>query len=151
MKKRTKIIIILVVVVILLLLIPKIDTLNDGGTKIYKSLVYEVTKVNKINSDSKDGYERGTIIKIFNKEIFNDVSFEVREMTEEELIKLHTYVSEKLVDEYSNDNFVDSYINLIDMKIHIILKDTSEDKIEWIKKNVIDSVFVVCDKESVEK
>jgi len=151
MKKRTKITLIILLVIILLLLVPKIDQLNDGGTKIYKSVIYEVTKVNKLNSDSKDGYEKGTIIKIFNKEIYNDVSFEVKEISEEELIKMHTYISEKLVDEYSYDNFVDSYINLADMKIHIVLKDNDENAINWIKKNVVDSVFVVCEKESKEK
>ena len=154
MKKRTKIIIIVVVVLLLLLVVPKVDTLNDGGTKIYKSLlpgIYEVQDVHKINKDSKDGFEKGTIVKIFNNEIVNDVSYEAREVTEQDLIELHTYVTDAIFDYYKWDNYVDSTLNLADMKLHIVLKDNSEEQIKWFKENISDSIFIVFDSESVEK
>ena len=154
MKKRTKIILIMVVVIILLLVVPKIETLNDGGTKTYKSLVpgiYEVSKVHKINTDSKDGYSSGIIVKIFNTEIVNDVSFEPKEITEEELMELHSLITRAIIDTYKWDNFVDSSLNLADMKIHVVLKDNSDEQIKWFKEYISDSIFVVFDSESVEK
>ena len=76
MKNKTvKIICIFMILVffILLLIIPKVSILNDGGTKIYKSCTYEITKVHKIKEDSLNEFYEGTIVKIFGKEVYNDV------------------------------------------------------------------------------
>ena len=71
--KKLKIIGITVLIIIFVLLIPKIEGLNDGGTKIYKSLIYEIIKVHKIKDDPLEGYYEGTVIKIFGKEVYNNV------------------------------------------------------------------------------
>lgn len=69
-------IIIAILVVLVILLFPKVIALNDGGTKIYKSLVYEVTKAHKIQTG---GYlVEGTIVKLFGKQIYCDIPKEVK-------------------------------------------------------------------------
>lgn len=74
-KKNLKIIgiIIFVVAILLILFIPREYDLNDGGTKIYKALPYEITKVHKSKADTLNEFYEGTIIKIFGKEIYNSV------------------------------------------------------------------------------
>ena len=63
-------IIIGILVVLVILLFPKVIALNDGGTKIYKSLIYEVTKAHKIQTE---GYlVEETIVKVFGKQIYCD-------------------------------------------------------------------------------
>jgi len=73
---KKKIIIIIVIIVLLIPFIPRIYALNDGGTKIYRSLIYEITKVHKMKKDHINEYDDGTVIKIFGIEIFNDVEEE---------------------------------------------------------------------------
>ena len=69
-------IIIAILVVLVILLFPKVIALNDGGTKLYKSLVYEVTKAHKIQTG---GYlVEGTIVKLFGKQIYCDIPKEVK-------------------------------------------------------------------------
>ena len=69
-------IIIAILVVLVILLFPKVISLNDGGTKIYKSLIYEITKAHKIR---EGGYlVEGTIIKVFGKQIYCDIPKDVK-------------------------------------------------------------------------
>ena len=69
-------IIIAILVVLVILLFPKVIALNDGGTKIYKSLIYEVTKAHKIR---EGGYlVEGTIVKVFGKQIYCDIPKDVK-------------------------------------------------------------------------
>ena len=77
--KKLKILLIfsVVIIVLLILFVPKVIGLNDGGTKIYQALTYEVTKVHKIKTDSLNEFDEGTIVKIFGKEIYNDIPKEV--------------------------------------------------------------------------
>ena len=71
-----KIFIIIAIVVLGILLFPKVIALNDGGTKIYKSLTYEVTKAHKIR---EGGYlVEGTIIKVFGKQIYCDIPKDIK-------------------------------------------------------------------------
>ena len=68
--------IIAILVVLVILLFPKVISLNDGGTKIYKSLIYEITKAHKIR---EGGYlVEGTIIKVFGKQIYCDIPKDVK-------------------------------------------------------------------------
>lgn len=65
----------IILVILMILLIPRVRALNDGGTKIYKSLIYEVTKAHKIRTQ---GYiVEGTIIKLFGKEIYCSIPKDV--------------------------------------------------------------------------
>ena len=72
MKKKV-IIVSIVVLSLLVLLIPRPRYLNDGGTVEYKALLYNVTKLNKLNYHSSTGYDRGTKIEILGIEVYNDV------------------------------------------------------------------------------
>lgn len=74
-----KTIIITVVVIILFLTIPSASHLKDGGTVEYNALIYNVTKVKRLNSDSKTGYDEGIIIKLFGNIIYNNVEINVLE------------------------------------------------------------------------
>lgn len=72
-----KILVIIVILVILgILLFPKVITLNDGGTKVYKALIYEVTRSHKIR---EGGYlVEGTIVKLFGKQIYCDIPKDIK-------------------------------------------------------------------------
>jgi len=73
MKKKVIIVMVVLILILLILLVPKPRYLNDGGTVEYKALLYNVTKLNKLNYYSSTGYDRGTIVEILGKEIYNDV------------------------------------------------------------------------------
>lgn len=77
---KRKVIIISVVLVLLILLFPIKNQLKDGGTVEYKSLVYRVSKVNRLitlEEMEKEGkvkeYEKGIIIEILGFEVYNNV------------------------------------------------------------------------------
>ena len=76
--KKNLIISIFVLIALLVLVFPKVDALNDGGTKKYKSLIYEITKVHKIKDDSLNEFYEGTVVKIFGKEVYNDLTKDVK-------------------------------------------------------------------------
>jgi hypothetical protein len=78
MKKA--IVIITVIILLLVLLLPAQYALNDGGTVIYKAILYEVQDVKRLNEayfeaggQSGSMYIEGTIIKILGFEIYNNV------------------------------------------------------------------------------
>ena len=72
MTRKTKIVI-FIVLIGLLLLIPIPFKLKDGGSIKFKSALYEITKVHKLNSNAESGYDNGLIIKIFGIKIFDNV------------------------------------------------------------------------------
>lgn len=69
--KKKAIIISVAIIFLLVLLFPIKNQLKDGGTVEYKSLIYKVTKVH--NRELESEHYDGTIIEIFNKEVFNNV------------------------------------------------------------------------------
>ena len=73
MKKKVIIVMVAVILILLILLVPRPRYLNDGGTVEYKAVLYNVTKMNKLNYYSSTGYDKGTIVEILGKEVFNDV------------------------------------------------------------------------------
>ena len=73
MKKKIIIVMVIVILALLILLVPRPRYLNDGGTVEYKAVLYNVTKLNKLNYYSASGYDRGTIVEILGKEVYNDV------------------------------------------------------------------------------
>ena len=100
MKKR---IIIYVIVLLLVLLIPIPNHLKDGGTVEYNAILYKVSKIKRFNFDSVSGYERGLIIEILGKEIYNNVTikpsnfkFEIKKTDIYNSVKYNKYY------EYSN-------------------------------------------------
>ena len=85
---KKKIIIIAIVILLLILLMPFRTVLKDGGTKQYKSILYKITKLHRLNEASPTGYDEGLIIKIFGKEIYNNVQIHVNDkpLTKEDII-----------------------------------------------------------------
>ena len=73
MKKKKIIIVIMVALLILLLPIP--FKLKDGGTVEWKSLIYKISKVHKLNIDSETGYEDGMIVEILGFKVYDNVNF----------------------------------------------------------------------------
>ena len=72
MKKKTIIGIAILLAVVLLIPIPM--RLKDGGTVVYRAVLYQVEKVHRLAFESVDGYVEGTVVEIFGVEIYNDVS-----------------------------------------------------------------------------
>ena len=70
---KNKVIIVVIVLVLLILLVPRTRYLNDGGTVEYKSFLYNVTKLHKLNDYSPTGYDEGTKIEILGIEVYNDI------------------------------------------------------------------------------
>ena len=83
MKKSKKIIIAIIIAVLIIPLIPVRIAYKDGGSTAYKSLVYEIIKYHSLTD--KDGYETGTGIKVFGKEIYKNTHFEI-ETAEGEIV-----------------------------------------------------------------
>ena len=73
---KKKIAVALSVLLAILLLIPIPMRLKDGGTVVYKAILYRVDKVHSINvsADSADDFLiEGTIVTILGIEIYNNV------------------------------------------------------------------------------
>lgn len=71
MKKK----IMFIIIIIALLVMPiNIIRLKDGGSKVYKGLIYSITKVHRLNENSINGYEDGLIVNILGIQIYNKTS-----------------------------------------------------------------------------
>ncbi len=70
--KKKKILIIVALVVILVLITPIRLNLKDGGSVQYKSVLYEVTKLHRLNHevDGVKPYIDGYIVKILGIKVF---------------------------------------------------------------------------------
>lgn len=57
------------------LLFPIIYHVEDGGTVVYKAVLYNVQKVHRLIHDpgSEQGYLEGTVVEILGFEVFNNV------------------------------------------------------------------------------
>lgn len=74
-----KIILSIVVVLVILLIIPiGIIRLKDGGSTIYKGLIYNITKIHALNENIPGGYEKGLRIEIFGIQIYNKTNREYK-------------------------------------------------------------------------
>lgn len=74
MKKKS--IVFACILLTILCLIPTRMYLEDGGTVVYRAILYEIEDVHRIGADaiSEKEYLEGTIIKILGMEIYNDVA-----------------------------------------------------------------------------
>lgn len=70
---KKKIIIVIIILALLILLVPIPMHLKDGGTVIYKSLIYKISKIHRLTGNPESMYEDGTIIEILGFEIYNNV------------------------------------------------------------------------------
>jgi len=70
--KKTIIICILCIIIFLVVLYPKTHLLDDGGTVIYKAVLYEIQDIHRLDPNSESGYQEGLAVKILGFEIFNN-------------------------------------------------------------------------------
>ena len=101
---KKKILITVIVIILLVLLIPIPMRLKDGGTIEYKALIYTISKVHRLNHNSKSGYDNGLIIKIFGKEIYNNVPNNITETYSEEIEKNYSKIIDNINIELSIPN-----------------------------------------------
>lgn len=98
MKKNKKLVIIFIIVIVVILLIPKKTMLWDGGTVKYKSLIYEITKYNRLDNNYKSGYNNGLKIKLFGITIYNNFKESITEETNIE--SLNAFYNDSLTKDY---------------------------------------------------
>ena len=101
---KKKILIAVIVIILLVLLVPIPMRLRDGGTIEYKALIYTISKVHRLNHNSKSGYDNGLIIKIFGKEIYNNVPNNIKETYSEETEKNYSKTIDNINIELSIPN-----------------------------------------------
>ncbi len=101
---KKKILIAVIVIILLVLLVPIPMRLKDGGTIEYRALIYTVSKVHKLNHNSASGYDNGLIIKIFGKEIYNNVPNNTKEIYYEEIEKNYSKTIDNINIELSIPN-----------------------------------------------
>ena len=101
---KKKILIAVIVIILLVLLIPIPMRLKDGGTIEYKALIYTISKVHRLNHNSKSGYDNGLIIKIFGKEMYNNVSNNTKEIYYKETEKNYSKIIDNINIELSIPN-----------------------------------------------
>ena len=101
---KKKILIAVIVIILLVLLVPIPMRLRDGGTIEYKALIYIISKVHRLNHNSKSGYDNGLIIKIFGKEIYNNVPNNIKETYSEETEKNYSKTIDNINIELSIPN-----------------------------------------------
>lgn len=70
---KKKVTIVMVIVVLLILLVPIPMHLKDGGTVEYKSLVYKISKVHRLNPNFQNVYDNGIIVEILGIKIYDNV------------------------------------------------------------------------------
>lgn len=115
---KKKVIIISVAIILLVLLFPIRNQVRDGGTVEYKALAYKVSKIHK---RSETEHQDGIVVKIFGKEIFNNVIVKHIERNLDDVIVTEVNLEER------------AWINSL-TKINI--KDTNDyfeitEKVKW--------------------
>lgn len=110
--KKKKIIIIVAVVIFIILLLPIPMQLKDGGSVEYKAILYNVTKIHRLNIKSSTGYEDGWKVNILGITIYNRYNFEEKDKS----IALED-VNDKIINYFNSEenyysnlayNYVDS-------------------------------------------
>jgi len=140
MKKKNLIIILVVVLIVMLIPIPL--KLKDGGSTEYKSLLYNVTKIHRINHQSSTGYEDGWKIEILGFQIYNKTDVYVEVITIEELNNIQKQITDKLELQNNYNNFASCGVDTQRKVVVVELVDNSEEQQEWFKNNILDSKYI---------
>ncbi len=128
MKKNKKLIILFLIFIIVILLIPKKTMFWDGGTVKYKSLIYEITKYNRLDNNYKSGYNNGLKIKLFGITIYNNFKESITEETN----------SESLNDFY-NDSLTKDYISIEKLSSDYQVEQAIKDKAVVVTTTIANS------------
>lgn len=75
MKKEKVTVLIAILIIAVIFLVPVPYHLKDGGTVVYKALLYTVSDVHSLNPDieAENPYLEGMIIEILGVEVYNNV------------------------------------------------------------------------------
>ena len=73
MKNRKYLLFIIVIIITFVIMYPYQTVLNDGGSKQYKSLIYEITSYHSLDNHYISGYKNGISIKLFGFLIFEKI------------------------------------------------------------------------------
>lgn len=72
--KKKKIIIIVAILIFVLMLIPIPNRLKDGGSVEYNAILYQYTKIHRLNEKSSTGYEDGWKLKILGIQVGGEIN-----------------------------------------------------------------------------
>ena len=76
--KKKKIIIIVAIIIFILMLIPIPNQLKDGGSVEYNAILYQYTKIHRLNEKSATGYEDGWNLKILGIQVGGEINTYVK-------------------------------------------------------------------------
>ena len=136
MKKKKIIVIIFFVLIILLVPIPM--HLQDGGTVKYKSLTYKISKVHRLNTNSKTGYEDGLIIEILGIKVYDNVFVDISDTNEKNKVE-YNKVNEVTWEEITTDgvneelllkNVDEEILTQIATELQTLVKEEQEEEKE---------------------
>ena len=146
MKKNFSIII---VIIFILLLIPMQNRLKDGGSIQYKSILYDITKVHRLNENSSTGYDDGVIIKILGIQVYNVINTYVDVNNKISIDKLKIIQDEigdnlkKYRDHNVYDNFAACFVDEEKNRVVVELVNNSKEEQIWFRNNIYNSDYIV--------
>lgn len=122
---KKKIIITIIIISLILLLIPRIDILKDGGTKEYTSLIYKITKYNKlITIEEEITYKKGFKIELLDFTIFNN--FKEDEIKEKNPIEISDNFEIKTIEQLNCKNKESIYFETKEKTIYTVCIENIE-------------------------
>lgn len=72
--KKKKIIVTILIIIFILMLIPIPIRYKDGGSVEYNAILYNITKIHRLNENSPTGYDDGWKIKILGFLIYEKIN-----------------------------------------------------------------------------
>ena len=140
MKKKNLIIILIVILLVMLIPIP--IKLKDGGSTEYKALLYNITKIHRINHQSSTGYENGLKVEILGIQVYNKTDIFIEAITIEELNNIQKQITDKLALQNNYNNFASCGVDTKRKVVVVELIDNSKEQQEWFKNNILDSKYI---------
>lgn len=136
MKKR---IIIVSFIIILIFLMPIPNRLKDGGSIEYRSLLYKVTKIHRLNDKSISGYEDGWKIEILGIKVYDQTYIAI---ATEGLKEIQDKITDKVASFKDYDNFASCGIDENGKFLIVELVDNSKKEQNWFRENIYDSEYI---------
>lgn len=137
--KKNKILIIIFIIIILVILTPMPIKLKDGGSIKYSSLIYNVTKIHRLNELSSTGYEDGWLIEILGLEIYNELYIPIDRAN---LQKIQDELTDKVVSFEEYDNFAGCGPDEKERFIIVELINNNKKERAWFRENIYDSPYI---------
>ena len=146
MKKR---ILIVITILLIIMLIPMKNRLKDGGSIQYKAILYDITKVHRLNENSSTGYDDGLIVKVFGIQVYNVINTYVEvndKISMEELKIMQDEIGDNLKKYREHnvyDNFSSCFVDEEKNRIVVELINDSQEEQSWFRRNIYDSEYIV--------